>query len=234
MTDIGTLREGPLHAALKAWVAEPGDRVEVPVGGFVVDVVRDDLLIEVQTGGFSALGPKLDSLLDHHRIRIVAPVATRTRVTKVSGDGEVVSDRWSPKREPTSAVFARLVSFPTLLAHPHLEVQVVGTTQRQVRRHHEGRAWRRRGWVTEERHLLEVVDDVLLASPADALDLLPRDLPPEFGTAEVAAAAGTPRRLAQQTVYCLAAMGVLTEVGRDGNARRYAVTQTAELRNRGT
>lgn len=225
MTDIGTLREGPLHAALKAWAAEPGGRIEVPIDGFVVDVVRGDLLIEVQTGGFSALGPKLDALADRHRVRIVAPVATRTKVTKVSDDGEVVSDRWSPKREPTLAIFARLVSFPTLLTHPHLEVQVVGTTQRQVRRHHEGRAWRRRGWVTEERHLLEVLDDVLLTSPADALALLPDDLPDEFGTAELAASGGIPRRLAQQVVYCLAAMGLLTEVGRDGNARRYARTQ---------
>lgn len=236
MTDIGTLREGPLHAALKAWVAEPGDRLEVAVEGFVVDVVRDDLLIEVQTGGFSALGPKLDTLLDRHRVRIVAPLAARTKVTKVSDDGEVVSDRWSPKREPMVAIFARLVSFPTLLAHPHLEVQVVGTTQRQVRRYHEGKAWRRRGWVTEERHLLEVVDDVVLGCPEDALALLPDDLPTEFGTAELASSAGIPRRLAQQAVYCLAAMGTLTEVGRDGNARRFVRTgtRTAEPQNRGT
>jgi len=51
------LREGPLHAAIKAMLAAPGDRLEVPVGRFVIDVVRaDGELVEVQTGGFGPLG----------------------------------------------------------------------------------------------------------------------------------------------------------------------------------
>ena len=36
------MREGPLHAAVKALLAEPGDRLEVPVGRFVIDLVRAD------------------------------------------------------------------------------------------------------------------------------------------------------------------------------------------------
>jgi hypothetical protein len=31
------------------------DRFEVPVDGFVIDIVRDDLLIEIQTRNFSSL-----------------------------------------------------------------------------------------------------------------------------------------------------------------------------------
>ena len=56
---IGTLRERPLHASLKRWYARPGDRVEVAVDGYVVDLVRGDLLIEIQTRGFATLRPKL-------------------------------------------------------------------------------------------------------------------------------------------------------------------------------
>lgn len=37
---IGTLNEKPLHAALKGWYARPGDRFEVPVDGYLVDIVR--------------------------------------------------------------------------------------------------------------------------------------------------------------------------------------------------
>jgi hypothetical protein len=48
--DIGVMREGPLHAAVKELLAEPGDRLEVPVGRFVIDLVRaDGELVEVQT-----------------------------------------------------------------------------------------------------------------------------------------------------------------------------------------
>ena len=51
MPGIGVMREGPLHAAVKALLARPGDRMEVPVGRFVIDLVRaDGELVEVQTG----------------------------------------------------------------------------------------------------------------------------------------------------------------------------------------
>jgi hypothetical protein len=33
VSSIGVLREGPLDAAIKAMLAAPGDRFEVPVGG---------------------------------------------------------------------------------------------------------------------------------------------------------------------------------------------------------
>ena len=45
---ISTFNEKPLHAALKAWYARAGDRLEVQVDGFIIDIVRDGLLIEIQ------------------------------------------------------------------------------------------------------------------------------------------------------------------------------------------
>ena len=47
MPGIGLLNEKELHASLKQWYARPGDRFEIPVDGFVIDIVRDDLLIEI-------------------------------------------------------------------------------------------------------------------------------------------------------------------------------------------
>jgi hypothetical protein len=88
---IGVMREGPLHAALKTRLADPGDRLEVPVGRFVVDLVRaDGELVEIQTGGFGPLGRKLDALLDEHRVRIVHPVAAERRIVRVDDGGEVL------------------------------------------------------------------------------------------------------------------------------------------------
>ncbi len=37
---IGTLQERSLHAALKQWYARPGDRLEEPVDGYVIDICR--------------------------------------------------------------------------------------------------------------------------------------------------------------------------------------------------
>lgn len=110
------MREGPLHAAVKAALAEPDDRLEVPVGRFVIDLVRaDGELVEVQTGGFGALGNKLDALFDEHRIRIVYPVAAERRIVRVDEHGQVLGVRRWPKRATAVAVFDKLVAFPSLL-----------------------------------------------------------------------------------------------------------------------
>ena len=126
MSIIGVLREGPLHAALKAMLAGPDDRLEVPVGRFVIDIVRaDGELVEVQTGGFGPLGAKLDALLDRHRFRIVYPVAAQRRIVRVDENGEVLSIRRSAKRGTVVDVFDRLTAFPSLLTHPNLTIEVL-------------------------------------------------------------------------------------------------------------
>ena len=219
---IGTLNEGALHAQLREWYRRPRDRAEEHVEGYVVDLVRGALLIEIQTGGFAPLRRKLEALLRTHRVRLVAPVAVSRRIVRVSGDGEVLSSRRSPRRGRPEDVFARLVSFPALLAHRRFELEVVLTAEEEVRRHEPGRAWRRRGWVVAGRSLSGVESVVRLARPADAAALLPPGLPARFDTAELAAAAGVERRLAQQMAYCLRHGGALEQVGKRGGAALYA------------
>ena len=60
--EIGTLNEGALHAQLKEWYRRPGDLLEQVTGGFVIDLVRGDLLVEIQTGGFAPLRRRLELL----------------------------------------------------------------------------------------------------------------------------------------------------------------------------
>src|SRR3954447_21187503 len=130
---IGELREGPLHAALKDWYARPGDRAEVPYGGFVIDLIRGDELIEVQTAGFHRLKAKLDALLDAHAMTIVHPVCAQRRIVRVAANGEVVAARRSPLRGGVLDVCAELVSFPSLLDHPTPRAGVVVGSEAPVR-----------------------------------------------------------------------------------------------------
>ena len=216
MSGIGVLREGPLHAALKAWCARPGDRLEVPIGRFVIDLVRaDGELVEIQTGSFSPLGPKLDALLDEHRMRIVHPVAAERRIVRVDDAGEVLSMRRSPRRDGALAVFDKLVSFPSLIAHPNLVVEVLLCREDHVRGPEPTRV-RRRTKDPGERRLLEVLDRVELREPADALALLPTTLADEFSTRELAAALGCPNVLGQRVAYCLRALELVEPAGRRG------------------
>lgn len=224
MPHIGTLREKPLHASLKQWYAREGDRVEVPVDGFVVDLVRDDLLIEVQTRGFSSMKRKATTLLGGgHRVRIVHPIPVDKWIVKVDGDDAILSRRRSPRHGTPIDVFAELVSLPELLGHPRLEVEVLMTIEEEYRRHEPNRSWRRKGWTVVERRLIEVVETLLLGRIDDLTALLPDNLPDTFTTADLSEKLGRPRRTAQQMAYCLRRAGALDVVGKQGNAVEYRV-----------
>ena len=222
---IGTLREKPLHASLKQWCAEEGDRFEVDVDGYVIDVVRDDLLIEVQTRGFSSMKRKLGDLLaTGYRVRVVYPIPLEKTIVRLDDEGTVLSRRRSPKRGTLRDVFAELVSFPDLIRHPGLEIQVVLTEEDEYRHHDPKKAWRRKGWVVTERRLTKVVESLSITDPADLVALLPDDLPDGFTTGDIAAAAGCPLRLAQQMAYCLRHSGAVEVVGKRGNSIEYRLS----------
>jgi hypothetical protein len=218
---VGELREGPLHAALKRWLAQPGDRLEVPVEGYVIDLVRaSGELVEVQTGGFSPLRAKLDALLDRHPMRIVHPVAAERRIVRVDEDGAVVSQRRSPLRPGAAAVFDGLVSFPTLLSHPHLSVEVLLCREDHVRapEPRRGRRFRRD---PGERRLVAVLERVELSCAGDAAALLPPLADAAFNTRQPADAMDVPLALAQRTAACLRALGLVEPAGRRGRAPLY-------------
>ncbi len=215
MTAIGSLNEKPLHAALKEWYHREGDQVEVPTGGFVVDLVRDGLLIEIQTRGFASMRRKLDRLLDSYSIRVVHPVAAVKWILKLDGDCRMVSRRRSPKRGIAADLCAELVSFPSLLSHPNFTLEVLLVEEEEVWRPDAKRGWRRGGYVIEERRLLEVLETVELGSPEDLLRLLPEGLPDPFNTADLADRLGRSRHLAQEVAYCLRVSGAVEAVGRD-------------------
>jgi len=229
MTDtapgINTWNEGPLHAALKAWYAQPGDALEVPVDGFIIDIVRGDVLIEIQTRGFTALKDKLATLTHAHPVRLVYPIAQEKWIVKLAEDGKKqLSRRKSPKRGCVEQIFDELVSIPHLLAQPDFTLEVVLIHEEEIRRYDARRAWRRKGWVTHERRLIKVVEQQVFTSPEDVRALIPASLPEPFTTADLAPRIAGGRRRAQKMVYCLRAMGILTATGKRGRAILYQQT----------
>ena len=218
---IGELREGPLHRDLKQLLAAPGDAFEVKVGGYVIDLVRaDGELVEVQTGGFSPLRTKLDALLDHHRMRIVHPVPTLRRIIRVDEQGEVLSTRPSPKKPGPATIFEGLVSFPTLLSHPNLTIEVLLCREDHVRAPAPVRG-RRYLRDPGQRRLHEVIERVELRGPADVAELLPA-LEAPFTTRELAKAMKVPLPLAQKAAACCRALEVFADAGKRGRAPLHA------------
>jgi len=224
---IGLLNENPLHAALKKWYARPGDRLEVSVDGFVIDIVQGNLLIEIQTGNFASVKSKLIELTLAHPVRLVYPIAQEKWIVRLAKDGSgQMSRRKSPRQGKVEDVFWELVSFPELLLSRNFSLEVLLIQEEEVRRYEGKRKWWRRGWVTEERRLLEVVQRKLFETPTDICALLPMGLREPFATKDLADAIDSQQKLAQKMVYCLRKMGAIECVGKRGRANLYVIAAT--------
>ena len=217
-SSIGTINEKPLHAALKKWCFKPGDRMEVPVDGFTVDIVRDSLLIEIQTGNLSGIRQKLIKLTASHPVRVIYPVARELWILRPPGN----TRRKSPRHGSIEAVFEEFVSIAPLLAHPNFSFQVVFIREEQVRHFDKGRNRRRKGWRTSERRLLQVLGERCFNKPADMLTILPDSLCEPFTNGDLAESTGHPAWLAQKITYCLRTMGAVEAVGKRGRWVLYA------------
>jgi hypothetical protein len=219
---IGLLNEKSLHAALKIWCAQPTDQLEISIDGFVIDIVRDELLIEIQTRSFSAMKRKLGQLTQTRPVRLVHPIAQQKWIVKLAEDGQTeLSRRKSPKQGTVYEVFRELVAFPHLLAHPNFSLQVLLIQEEEARRYDSRQGWRRKGWITHERRLLDVTNEYNFTTPADMKTLLPEMLDTPFTTLNLATVLGQPRWLMQKMVYCLREMGVIEQVGKQGNSFLY-------------
>ena len=206
---INTYNESPLHAALKHWYGSDTARFEVPMQGFVIDIVEGELLVEIQTRNFAKMRPKLESLLVSHPLRLVYPIPRETWIVKRDGE-QIVSRRKSPKRGTLEEVFGELVYIPQLLAHTNFTLDVLDTQMEEVR---EVTRRRRRGWQRVERRLISVLGRRLFLAPEDLADLLPETLEPQFTTGDLAKARGVRMAVAQKMAYCFKAMELIHPVG---------------------
>ncbi len=222
-TGIGTLNEGPLHQALKSLYLTGNGEEEVPVGSYVADVrAEDEVLYEIQTGGFAHLKRKLATLIESHRVVLVHPIAAIRYIVKLPVEEEgQASRRKSPKRSSLANIVEELVSIPHLLDHPNFSVEVVLIEEDEIRVFDPQRVRRRGGWRVVSRQMNHVLERQRISSRQDLYSLIHGPLPEAFSTADLAEAMGQPRRLAQKMAYCLRESGAAELCGKSGNALLY-------------
>jgi hypothetical protein len=216
---IGTLQERSLHASLKELYMTEDARNEVSIDGFVVDVIRNGLLIEIQTRNFAAIKNKLSSLLKNHPVRLVYPLPKKKWIVKETPGGEKqLSRRSSPKSCGFEDVFNELVRIPNFIAHSNFSIEVLLIEEEEIRRQDGQGSWRRKGWSIVDRKLIAVIDRCLLEKPSDFLRFIPDSLERPFKNSDLAKALRISQRLGQRLTYCLRKMNILKKVGKEGNA----------------
>ena len=223
---IGTLGEKSLHSALKDWYARPEDRVEVEVDGFHIDIIRQKLLIEIQTANFYSLRRKLTILMEKHPVRLVYPIAQEKWIVRTAKDGVTrLGRRKSPKRGHIFHLFDELVYIPGLITHPNFSLETLLIQEEEVRCDDGTGSWRRNGLRIADHSLIEVLSQHLFREPEDFLALIPADLPDPFSTKDLAEGIDQPRWIAQQMAYCLRHMGAIDVIGKNRNALLYSFSK---------
>ena len=218
---IGTLGEKSLHAELKAWFSRPGDQIESLVDGYHIDVVRANLLVEIQTKNFSAIKNKLASLLDTHQVLLIHPLPREKWIIRKDKDGTVLKKRKSPKYGRTEDAFREFIRIPKTLTHPNLTVWLVFVQTEEIWVNDGQGSWRRKHWSIADQKLIKVLDKVEFNDVNDYQKLIPKVLPANFTNKELSRALNIPITLAGKMTYCLRKMNILNLAGKKGNANLY-------------
>ncbi|PVX24276.1 MAG: hypothetical protein CW716_10370 [Candidatus Bathyarchaeum sp.] len=219
------MTEYSLHSEIKHWYKAPGDKLETKVDNYIIDVLRDKLLIEIQTGNFSAIKKKLTKLLhNNNRVRLVYPIAKLKWIIHVSQSGEFVRRRKSPKKGKLTDLFYELVHAPNLIKDKNFSFEVLLIEEEEVRCNDGRGSWRRRGISTRDRKLLNVFDRIVFEDKQDFLKFLPPELNGHFTNKLLASKLGISVTLAQKITYCLRKMGAISIAGKKRNQLLFQVS----------
>ena len=169
------MNERALHSEIKKAYSLPGDQFEVKLDNYVVDILRGNLVIEVQTKNFSALKEKLQTLTEKHEVRLVYPLPEKKRITYLTKENFVINKRKSPKKGKLTDLFRELVMISSIVRDENFSLEVLLIDEEEVRCNDGKGSWRRRGVSIKERRLLQVNSRILFQNH-DYLKMLPDSL----------------------------------------------------------
>jgi len=212
------MQESTLHSQLKTLYSQDGGSIEVWVDGYLIDVVKGDQLIEIQTGNFSALKAKITALVENHPTLVVYPIAREKRIITKNQEKTEFIQRKSPKRGRIEHLFNQLIYIPMLPTHPHFSLEVILTEEEEERIADGKGSWWKKGIRTEDRKLVSVFQRIYFEKSSDYLSLLPDNLDDEFTNIDLSSALRIPLRLASKMTYCLGKMEMIKRIGYQGRS----------------
>jgi hypothetical protein len=120
-SSIGTKQERTLHQYLKYYFCNESIFHEQKCCGYIVDILKDNQIIEIQTSSFNAMRKKLACLLNKYPITIVYPIINQKLIYNLDENGELISIKKSPKKENPLKIGKELYKINNLLNHPNLK-----------------------------------------------------------------------------------------------------------------
>lgn len=120
-TSIGTKQERTLHQYLKYYFCPDTNKHEQKCGDYIVDILDDNEVIEIQTSSFNVMRNKLEYLLDKYSVTIVYPIINNKMIFNLNDHGELINVKKSPKKEHPLKIGKELYKINNFLNHPNLK-----------------------------------------------------------------------------------------------------------------
>jgi hypothetical protein len=219
---IGTLSEKTLHAVLKKCYEENEENHEVKIGDYVADIVGEKGIIEIQTGNFTQLRPKLEVLLDYTDVTVVYPMAAVKYIAWLDPEtGEVTQRRRSPKKVKPCEAFYELIRIKYLLDNPRFHLKIVMLEITETRWLNGYSEDGKRGSQRCDRIPEGLVREIDIYSPKDYDCFLPEGLGEQFTIKDLARRSRVHYDAAQKTISALAYLGRIELCGKKGKTNLY-------------
>ncbi len=215
------LNESSLHSSIKKWYALPDDMFEVKVDGFIVDIVRDNTLIEIQTGNFSSIRNKLEKLVRNYKVILVYPIPIKKWIVTLSKDGEELRKRKSPKVGTPIDLFDELIRIPNLINKRNFTIELVMVEIEEIRCDDGKGSWRRKGISIKDRKLVNIINTMKINTKKDFLNFFPKDLAQPFSNKILSKSLGITVFKARRITYSLKKMKLIDQVGKNRNEQLF-------------
>lgn len=219
---VGTLSEKLTHKILKYYFEPCEEYHEVSVSGSIADIKNKEGIIEIQTGSFERLVPKLEKLLPDNRITVVHPIVHERKLVWVDREsGEMTKASKSRKKGSYSHVLPELYKICAYIPHPNLTVKLVLVNVEEFKALDGYGKDRKIRAGKIDRIPTKIVEIIDLKDKSDYAPLLPATLPHHFTAKEFNTVISRRKMGAFYALKFLLALGIIERDGNRGRAFLY-------------
>lgn len=233
---IGRLAEKQMHSALKTFICPDESCHEIKIQDsplfissnredqknrrYVADILKDDTIYEIQTGGFSPLREKIKWILENttYRVVVIHPIAETKWVSKIDKDGKISGRRRSPVHGKVEDIASELYFFTEFLSSPRFSLIILMMEAEQYVRAKDKRGRRLRKY---ELIPIALTGAYVFASAQDYSCFLPDSLPDPFTVKQYSTHAGIFGMSAYSITKTLCALGLIEQTDNIGRAKAY-------------
>lgn len=222
---IGTLSEKTIHSVFKHYYEPNVENHEIKIHNFIADIVRDNEIIEIQTGQFNKLRRKIETYIPDYNLTIIYPITITNSIHWINpATGEIQKPRKSPKRGSIYSVFPELYKIKSSLNNPSISIRLPLINSDEYRYLDGWSKDKKKGATKCDKIPTKLIDEILINNMDDYKVFIPDELKDVFSSKDFSKKAKISLKLSQSTLNILNYLEVVKRVGKSGNSYLYKQT----------